>query len=515
MTTSSALRALLIASIAATSLGTAQTSRLASPRLNTLTGNLLTALPSNSISHLETRGTMIWIGSGKGLARTTDGGRTWESFGSLPQFASPGIFSVALHGDTIWVSTGYSEELDNSSVQTGSGYTYSLDNGITWNSAPQPLDLQSDTTELYGINTVHFLPIVVPEQNVTFDIAVTDSAVWIASWSSGLRHRRFTDTTQAWHRTVLPNQSRNSIAPTDSLGYYLMDPRNDNNFLLFSVYAQTPLTIWAGSAGGVNKSTDGGSSWLKFSFDNQVSHILGNWVIAIAGQNLPAGTRIWTTNWPAESQGEQYGLSYSDDGGRIWKNALVGVKAYAFAFKDSTVYVATESGLFRSGDAGLSWSNSGSIIDHANGNVIASNIFYCVGVVGDTVYAGTPDGLVRTIDNAAHAFGQSWEVLRSYKPVGIPSSTYAYPNPFSSRSEVVRVHYNAGTTGGTITIEMFDFGMNRIRTIMKDVQRTGGEHDEIWDGRDDSGRLVGNGVYFYRVIVDGGDPAWGKIMVIQ
>jgi hypothetical protein len=36
-----------------------------------------------------------------------------------------------------------------------------------------------------------------------------------------------------------------------------------------------------------------------------------------------------------------------------------------------------------------------------------------------------------------------------------------------------------------------------------------------WDGRTDAGDLVKNGVYFYRVTIDGGEPMWGKIMVLQ
>ncbi|HUI65696.1 MAG TPA: FlgD immunoglobulin-like domain containing protein, partial [Bacteroidota bacterium] len=69
---------------------------------------------------------------------------------------------------------------------------------------------------------------------------------------------------------------------------------------------------------------------------------------------------------------------------------------------------------------------------------------------------------------------------------------------------------------GSVTLEVFDFGMNRVRTVVRDAQRSGtSEHDEIWDGRNDAGTLVVNGVYFYRVRVNGGDPAWGKVMVIQ
>jgi hypothetical protein len=78
------------------------------------------------------------------------------------------------------------------------------------------------------------------------------------------------------------------------------------------------------------------------------------------------------------------------------------------------------------------------------------------------------------------------------------------------------VHYTTGGRNASVTIEVFDFGMNRVRTIIKDAQRTGAsEHDELWDGLDDAKRLVANGVYFYRVTLDGGEPAWGKVMVLQ
>jgi hypothetical protein len=132
------------------------------------------------------------------------------------------------------------------------------------------------------------------------------------------------------------------------------------------------------------------------------------------------------------------------------------------------------------------------------------------------VYCGTGDGLVTTIDNAAHPFGESWEVQRAYRPVGVTATTYAYPNPFSPDQEIVRLHYSTGGAAASVTIELFDFGMNRVRTVVKDAQRSGTQEcDEIWDGRDDAKNQVTNGVYFYRVVLNGGDPIWGKVMVLE
>jgi hypothetical protein len=349
---------------------------------------------------------------------------------------------------------------------------------------------------------------------VTFRLDVTDSAVWVASWSSGLR--KSTDNGATWKRIVLPSDSLSSISPNDALSGYVVDPRVSNNFLLFSVFVESPLIVWAGSAGGINRSLDGGVSWKKFTATNEVNHVLANWVVAIRGQRRGTGTRIWTANWPAASASETFSVSFTDDSGMTWKNSLIGVKAYDFAFKDSLVYVASDQGLFRSSNGGVSWLMTGSIVDPARGNEITSPSFYAVSVVADTVYGGNTDGLVRTVDNATNPFGAKWDVLRTSQPVGTPSVTYSYPNPFSPKREPVRFHYNIGQASATVTIEVFDFGMNRVKTVLRDAPRGGTqERDEVWDGRDETGSFVPNGVYFYRVTVSGGDPAWGKVMVIQ
>ena len=180
------------------------------------------------------------------------------------------------------------------------------------------------------------------------------------------------------------------------------------------------------------------------------------------------------------------------------------------------MYVASDDGLYRTDDGGESWTRSGTIIDRVTGERATSNAFFAVGVVGDTVFGGTGDGLVKTIDNALHPFGETWQVLRAYQPLGTMASTYSYPNPFSPNQEVVRFHYGTGGAPAAVTIEVFDFGMNRVRTVIKDAPRSGAdEYDEIWDGRDDGRNQVTNGVYFYRVIVNSGDPVWGKVMVLE
>jgi hypothetical protein len=64
---------------------------------------------------------------------------------------------------------------------------------------------------------------------------------------------------------------------------------------------------------------------------------------------------------------------------------------------------------------------------------------------------------------------------------------------------------------------VYDFGMNYIRTIIQNAprNRTIEGAPEFWDGRDDNGNLLPNGVYFYRVEIDDKEPLFGKIIYLQ
>jgi hypothetical protein len=476
-------------------------------------GLLSTRIPSNSVSHLQVVGDTLWLGTAKGLSRSSDHGQTWENFRQVADFADLGIFAVAVQGNTIWASTGHEEKVDNDFVPTGSGLTYSLDAGHSWHHLQQPMDAPSDSFIQYGVNRMKILPIIVPEQNVTYDISSTAGTVWIASWASGLR--KTTDNGQTWQRIILPPDNYNRISPSDTLTF-IVDPRQNVNFTPFSVLAHSDSEIWAGTAGGINKSTDGGLSWVKFNHANQDSSVLGNWVIRIKEQRFKGKRRIWCTNWVAEDPSEKFGMSYTENGGLSWHNLLHGVKANDFAFKDTVVYVATDDGLYRTDDDGHSWNRASSIVDAVNQQSFSTHTIFSVAVQGNTVWIAGNDGIASTMDDASHPFGQSWVVERTFVPVGSSPLTYAYPNPFSPANEVVRLHYSTGGNDSNVKIRIFDFGMNLVKTLLRQALRSGAyEHDEIWDGRDESGRRVSNGVYFYKVEIDNGSAAWGKVIVLQ
>ncbi|MBS4027973.1 MAG: hypothetical protein KGZ58_04970 [Ignavibacteriales bacterium] len=481
--------------------------------------------PSNSVSQLRFRdsaGTgILWIGTSKGLASTVNGAISFTSYRAFPAFVKDGIFSLSVHNDTIWTSLGYTKDFQDGEVQTGAGYAYSLNNGFSWSHKSQTLDGRYDDTIQYGNNFLRILPVIVSEQNVTYDLSIApNGTVWIASWASGLR--RLTNyAAPKWERILLPPDFLSKLHP-DSTYNFNYDPRPYHNIKGFSVFASDDSTVWCGTAGGINLSknaNDSFPSWTKFSHQNQAAPILGNWVIAIDGQTFYRNTniisRIWCTNWRAESSDEEFGVSYTEDEGRSWKNFLHGIKAFDFAFKDSIAYITTVEGLYRTSDGGVSFVKNGDIRDE-RGNILAYPSFYTVEVIGDTLFCGTADGLLKTIDNSSHPFGERWEILRTYQPIGKQNTTYAYPNPFSPRFEITRIHFSTKGKTEKTTIEVFDFGMNRVRTLIRDAERIGSvEHDEIWNGTDDNNDAVSNGVYFYRVTIGSDEPIWGKVLVLQ
>jgi len=477
--------------------------------------------PSNSASHATSSNDTLWFGTSQGLTRTSDNGVSWEHFRSDEAFQQPGIFSIHIGSTTIWASTGYRKETTAGTQQAGSGYAYSPDNGDTWYHVEQPLDDYDVDTLQYGDNRIPALGITTDAANITYQMSTFGDEVWAASFAGGLR--RSSDFGETWQRVVLPPDYLDSIHPDSTLTFALsptagaLIQEGHLNHRLFSVHVASDSTIWAGSANGVNMSRDGGMSWRKFNHQNQTNGLLGNWVTKITDQVLPDGTiRIWTTNWRADDPEEMYGVSYTDNQGETWTNVLHTIQAYDFAFKGSVVYVATEEGVKRSADGGVTWEGSGSIVDTDLRQRFVTPEVLSVATESDYVWIGTSEGIARTEDHAGVRFGYEWKIFRTFEAVAGRNETYAYPNPFSPTITVTRIHYDTNGAHSNVTIELYDFAMKRVRTLISNADRSGDqEHDEIWDGTDNNGNIVPNGVYFYRVSLDGRDERWGKVMVLR
>ncbi len=77
----------------------------------------------------------------------------------------------------------------------------------------------------------------------------------------------------------------------------------------------------------------------------------------------------------------------------------------------------------------------------------------------------------------------------------------AYPNPFYYGS-ICRLAYYIDYTSN-VTIKIYDLMGNNIRTIIQNINKTTGSHNEdTWDGKDDKGNPVNAGTYIVKIEIN-------------
>ena len=476
---------------------------------------------SNSAVDFLVRGDTLWVAGGKGIDYTADGGASWTHFGADAPFDYEDIAALEAYGSTFWASLAGSEDSDQGALPKGLGLVRSTDNGRTWTHFEQPMESQDMSVYeiTYGANTIRALAVTTAINNITYDIAVTGRAVFTASFAGGLR--KSTDGGATFTPVLLPPDFLDSISPDDTLDFELspvsrpdLDLRESLNHRVFSVHAISDDSILVGTAGGVNLSTDGGVSWRKFSFNNQVQPISGNFVVALGDNMIDGAHYIWASTINALNPIEFRAVSYSTDMGESWSTTLRGEFTHNFGFDGGVVYAPTNSGVYRSDDGGKSWIGFSHFVDSRSRQIASEERCFAVAAVGDEIWVANGDGLMKTTDSENSFFGTEWTILRAAQALESAEEVYAYPNPFAPDDEVCRVHFRAES--GSVSIRIYDFAMMPVRTLLRNAMRTPGmEHDEIWDGKNDSGSRVANGVYYIEVDNGTGDPHWTKVIVLQ
>lgn len=449
-------------------------------------------LLSNSVVDMVPDSLDVLMGTGGGLSIWHSDDYTWSSFSEAHGMGPGSVSALDVEDGVIWAATAYTASTPEGLLPAGGGVGFSPDSGYTWTWYDQPVD--DDTITSYSPTTTNI-------QNVTYDLLITSTEVWIASWGGGLRKFDFVDS--AWH-----------VVTPDTLPFSALDHLNHRAFALEG----DDNVLWVGTAAGINKSTDGGQTWVNYNHsDDEIS---GNFVTALGRQQWGSEDILWAATWPATGSGEYYGVSKTENGGLTWEVSLTDseytLKAHNIAFDDSAVYVAANLGLYKSLDYGTSWGEFPQIKDNITGEILFDPEFYCSLVhktnLDTTLWVGTGDGIASSGD-----YGNTWSLHRSFLPTnqyGQPA-TYAYPNPFSPRLHfVTRFQYDL-PADGRVTVKIFDFAMAEVTTVVNDVDRDAGDHYEVWNGTRGDGQTVATGVYFYRIDRGSADSVWGKVAVIH
>ena len=130
-----------------------------------------------------------------------------------------------------------------------------------------------------------------------------------------------------------------------------------------------------------------------------------------------------------------------------------------------------------------------------------------VGQIGGSVaehFDSLRERMERRIADAVDQFG-----VTAAPPV--PSRLHLaqnHPNPFNPLTTVTFTLEKAGIA----SLRIFDASGRLVRTLFTDY-RDSGAHAVLWDGRDDGGRQVGDGVYLYRLDAAGDSDARKMVLV--
>lgn len=486
-----------------------------------LDGSPTQTMPSsNSVSQILIKNGVVYLATNKGLNVSTDGGATFQTNWGTNGPTGISTNALAVTGDTIVVAASTSLNQNGNSLPVGQGLYVSTDNGATWAHEPQDVDSTYDTTVVFGKNKLLALPITTDVNNISYALAFYGGYLYAANFAGGLR--RSNDLGKTWHRVVMPPDYLDYITQNpDSTYTFQLSPiagkltqETNYNHEAFSLYCDGDSALYVGTADGIDKTTDNGYSWHKFNHQNEPG-ISGDFVVWLAAQNYGSVHNIWAASVNANDPTEVPALSYTTDEGGTWQNILQGHFFHSISFNGQIVYGASDDGLFRTPDFGKSSTVITSIYDPTNQQSILSKAFYAVAATGDSVWLASGDGNAIGIDPGTGFIQSAWDVLRTYVPVGTSNTTYFYPNPFSPNLDVGRVHFDVKNPNSTVTIRIYDFSMHVVRTLLQNAPRPTGEIDVPWDGKDDTGNLVDNGVYFYSVVVNNEPPIWGKILVAR
>ena len=83
-----------------------------------------------------------------------------------------------------------------------------------------------------------------------------------------------------------------------------------------------------------------------------------------------------------------------------------------------------------------------------------------------------------------------------------------YPNPFNPSTVIsYRLAENS-----EVSLELYNLSGQRVRTLVSDM-RPAGRHQVVWDGRDDAGRALASGKYFYRLNIGQQHATRGMILI--
>lgn len=501
-------------------------------------------LRSNIINCIALQGERTtWVGTGQGISVMHDSTSIF-TFDTLqikddePRFLFDSIASMAVQ-DIVLAFAASSRE---SGIPLGTGIYITedgLSDQIEWKRFDQPVDEKGDSLAAIGDGYFRARPVTKALTNVSYDMDISGNYLWIVSWAGGLRRLDLTKM-NGWERIPLPLDSLKELNTCDENQYKLIDNKlilnnyymdssdpeqgGNHNHKGFSVLTYGD-TVWVGTANGINRGIVGENGCVNWHhFSHPTDDLSGNWVLSIAKQEYNNVRTIWAVTVNAVLASEQRSVSFTRDDGETWEivEALIGERCHDISVLGSTVLIASDSGLWKSDD-GKNWKLIPPAVEATpvSSNEILSNTVYAVKADNrfdnQFYWIGTPDGLARSFNLKA----DNWQIYRAEHD---KEKIYAYPNPFSPYSHNQLngdgwVRFNTGDFSvRQVDLNIYNFALETVYSESFDWQTNPGAVK--WNGRDNRGELVSNGVYFVNLQFSESDnytkeDHWVKLVIVK
>ncbi len=416
------------------------------------TGSLVRAL---GIS--KSNPALIYSGSRSGVYYSKNGGDNWFGLANPPE---------GLPAKLNEISTMAVNPLNDQSLRTVAmdypAVLYSYDGGSSWQATEKFINLNSvrffpgDTSILYGFR--------MDERMIT----TPDDLLPETEADSLLGLYRSLDGGIHW------SQLESESVKGKWLASFEVDPTN-------------PDVIYVSRCNGtLLKSTDGGNTWNPIGGGLPAIPALSLKVSKAHPNTLYAGL-----GYMFPSTGD--GLYKSEDGGISWNRLAAGLGANPIIRSiaidpenDAIVYVADHvGGVFVSDDGGETWQNLSEGIDHRETNVLE------ISAEGTVLYLGTEGGGVYRLGDV-----ETDPTHISINKHGDNRITIeaGFPNPFTNLTTLNLTVLN--TTD--IMISVYNTTGQRVRTLIEQSY-TPGQYAVQWDGTNDAGAYVQNGLYILHI----------------
>jgi hypothetical protein len=271
---------------------------------------------------------------------------------------------------------------------------------------------------------------------------------------------------QAWqHFQAMRTEVRPPSSGAARVEYGAWAPIGPSNspggrILSVAIHPTNTNIVFAGSAsGGIWKSTNGATSWSYLPVNLPVLGVPSIIISTANTNNMYAGTgevyRVDTSNfgynvWKARGS---YGIGVikSTDGGTTWTQSLVktngtlsGIQKLRFdPNNDNIIYACATDGLFRSTDAGVTWSNIATGFKYiADVAINSTNTAQILISVGNLSNGGK--GIYRTVNGGVAS--PTWTKLTTGLPASYPGMikfTYL-PGPTTGQTIYAGIGMGAG-----------------------------------------------------------------------